>query len=149
MLPVVAAIFTVRLLSRFGAGLTLSMSNIGFAAACVLLSGLAAVGPAAAGYVAAMMLVAVNQPARNVLSQEIVEARWRTTSSAMQTIGTALGWASTAVAGGFLIARFGFNGVFALGALCAATAAVLAYGYARARTGLAIRARATEAAGSG
>ena len=79
-------------------------------------------------------MLAVNGPARNIFSQEIVLPRWRTTTSAIGTIGLALGWASTAAVGGYMIARAGFSGLFFLGAVLAFVAAILLLGYVRSRS---------------
>jgi len=42
------------------------------------------------GFMGVMMMAAIHAPARNVLSQELVIPRWRTTTSAILTIGMAL-----------------------------------------------------------
>jgi len=60
--------------------------------------------------------------------------RWRTTTSAIATIGIGFGWASTALAGGYLIPRVGFSGLFWIGALLAFVAAILLWGYIRTRS---------------
>ena len=56
--------------------------------------------------------VYLHAPARNIFSQEIVAAPWRTTGAAVLTIGMALGWATSAAGGGFLIGTVGFGGLF-------------------------------------
>jgi predicted MFS family arabinose efflux permease len=134
LLPVLAAILTVRLLERFGGILTIALAGVGETAACLFLAGSGLVATAAMGYTGFMAMVAVAVPARNLFGQVVVAPRWRTTTAAIQTIGTAVGWAAAAAAGGLLIARVGFNGLFALSALLAASAAVLAWAYHRART---------------
>jgi predicted MFS family arabinose efflux permease len=63
----------------------------------------------------------------------IVSPQWRTTTSAIMTIGLALGWASTAAVGGYLIAGVGFGSLFFVSAALALIAAVLLFGYMRAR----------------
>src|SRR6266849_11066136 len=80
-----------------------------------------------------MMMAAVHGPARSVLSQELVIPRWRTTMSAILTIGMALGWASTAAGGGFMIATVGFDRLFAVSAGLAAGSAALAWATNRVR----------------
>jgi hypothetical protein len=132
LLPFAAALLTVRLLARWGAALTLTLGSAGMAVAYVPLATIALWGTAALGFMGIMAAAAVNGPARSVFSQEMVAPRWRTTTSAILTIGMALGWASTAAAGGFLIGAAGFQGLFALSACLAAGAAVLAWGYSRA-----------------
>jgi MFS family permease len=127
LLSVAGALLTVNLLARWGAARTLALGSIGTAVALLPLAGIPSVGMAALGFMGVMTMAAVHSPARNVFSQELVATRWRTTTAAILTVGTALGWASTAAAGGFVIAAVGFAGLFGLSAALAAGAAVLAW----------------------
>jgi predicted MFS family arabinose efflux permease len=68
---------------------------------------------------------------RNILSQEIVLPQWRPTTSALLTIGLALGWASTAALGGYLIARTGFSLLFLISTGLALAAVVVLWSYMR------------------
>jgi predicted MFS family arabinose efflux permease len=88
--------------------------------------------PATLGYMGMMIALAVNGPARNIFSQEIVAPRWRTTTSAISTIGLALGWSSAAAVGGYMSAQAGFRSLFLVSAVLAfaAAALLLGYGYA-------------------
>jgi MFS family permease len=126
LLPVLAALFTMHLLARWGAALTLGIGSIGTAVAILGLAAVPLLGAAATALMGVMTMAAIHAPARSVFSQQAVAPRWRTTTSAILTIGNALGWASTAAAGGFVIAVLGFEGLFALSAGLAAGAAVLA-----------------------
>jgi Major Facilitator Superfamily len=133
ILPVAGAVLTVNLLARCGAVWTVALASVGTAAGLLPLAGVPLVATAALGFMGIMTAAAVHGPARNVLSQELVAPRWRTTTAAILTIGTALGWASAAAAGGFVIAAVGFGGLFALSAGLAAGAAVLAWAIHRLR----------------
>jgi hypothetical protein len=133
LLPVAGALLTVNLLARWGAARTLALVSIGTAVALLPLAGFPVWGIAAFGFMGVMTMAAVHGSARNVFSQELVAPEWRTTTAAMLTIGTALGWASTAVAGGFVIATVGFGGLFALSAGLAVGAAALAWAIHRMR----------------
>jgi hypothetical protein len=133
LLPVATAVLAIRLLSRLGASLTLAFASLGTFIAYLPLAAIAVGGAAGLGFTGVMMMASVHSPARNVLSQELVIARWRTMTPAMVTIGTALGWATTAAAGGFMIANIGFGGLFAISAGLAAGASALAWGTHRAR----------------
>jgi predicted MFS family arabinose efflux permease len=133
VVPVATTILAVRLLTRWGAALTLAIASIGTFGAYLPLATVGIWGAAALGFMGVMMTAAVHAPARSVLSQELVAPRWRTTTSAILIIGTALGWASTAAAGGFMIATVGFGGLFAVSAGLAASSAALAWGTHRAR----------------
>jgi predicted MFS family arabinose efflux permease len=134
LLPVAMAILAVRLLTRLGAALTLAFASLGTFVAYLPLAAIAAWGTAGLGFTGVMMMASVHSPARNVLTQELVIPRWRTITPAMVTIGTALGWATTAAAGGFMIANIGFGGLFAVSAGLAAGASALAWGTHRVRT---------------
>jgi MFS family permease len=133
LLPVAGALLTVNLLARWGAARTLALGSIGTAVALLPLAGIPLLGMAALGFMGVMTMAAVHGPARNVFSQELVGPRWRTTTAAILTIGTALGWAITAAAGGFVIGSMGFRGLFALSAGLAVGAAVLAWAIHRLR----------------
>jgi MFS family permease len=133
LLPVAGALLTVNLLSRWGSARTLALASIGTAAALLPLAAIAFWGMAAFGFMGVMTMAAVHGPARNVASQELVAPRWRTATAAILTIGKALGLASTAAAGGFVIGAVGFRGLFALSAGLAVGAAVLAWAIHRLR----------------
>jgi predicted MFS family arabinose efflux permease len=135
LLPVATALLAVRLLARYGAALTLALASLGACLAYLPLAGVAAWVPAALGFMGVMMMAAIHVSARGVFSQEVVIPRWRTTTSAILTIGMALGWASTAAGGGFVIASFGFGALFAISAGLAAGAAALAWSAYRMRAG--------------
>ena len=133
LLPIAAALATPRLLARWGTPGTLGFGSLGVLLALVPLIAVPGLGVAAGGFAVVLAMAAVNNPARNIFSQEIVGAPWRTTGAAVLTIGMALGWASSAAAGGFIIATVGFDGLFSLSAALAALAALLALGYRRTR----------------
>ncbi|MFN8516255.1 MAG: hypothetical protein U0232_26955 [Thermomicrobiales bacterium] len=133
LLPVVVALATPRLLARWGTPGTLAFGSLGVVAALVPLVALPGLGMAAASFATVLAMAAMNNPARNIFSQEIVGAPWRTTGAAVLTIGMALGWATSAAVGGFVIANVGFGGLFTLSATLAATAAILALSYRRRR----------------
>lgn len=131
LLPVAAALATPRLLARWGTPATLAGGSLGIVAALLPLIAAPGLGVAALAYAVVLAMASVNNPARNIFSQEVVAPPWQTTGAAALTIGMALGWASSAAAGGFVIARLGFGGLFGLSAALAATAATLALAYRR------------------
>jgi MFS family permease len=133
LLPAVAALISAPIMKRFGAGLTFGFSTVGLSGFLVLLS-VPGVLIAAIGRMASGIMVAFGSPARNLFSQEIVGARWRTVSSAVNTIGLALGWAIAAFVGGLIIRSAGFAGVFLFGAACTLAGGALTVGYVRWRS---------------
>ena len=62
---------------------------------------------------------------RDLLGQESVTPRWRTTAQSTIIIGLALGWALIGVVGGYLIDTVGFGAMFLTGAICVAISAAL------------------------
>ncbi|MGQ0600924.1 MAG: MFS transporter [Anaerolineales bacterium] len=133
LVPVIAALIIPKLLSLWGAPRVLSFTSLGVCLTILALAAFPHWAPASLGFVGVMSLLAVNAPSRNIFSQEIVPPRWRTITSALATIGVGLGWASSAAAGGYLITRVGFSGLFVISALLALAAAFLLWGYLRVR----------------
>ena len=133
LLPVATAIFAVRLLTRRGAARTMAIAGLGTSVSSLLLATIAVAGAAGLGFMGVMMMAAIYGPARSLFSQELVLPRWRTTTSAILTIGMALGSACTTAGGGFVISTVGFGGLFAVSAGLAAGSAALAWSTYRLR----------------
>jgi MFS family permease len=131
LLSVTGVLAVPHLLLRCGAPQTLKWTTLGIGLAMVPLALLPQWLPAAVGFAGVSALSAINGPVRNVLSQEIVAPRWRPTTSALLTVGLALGWASTAAIGGYLIAQAGFDKLFLISAGLALAAALLLWAYLR------------------
>lgn len=134
LLPVFVALVSPKLLGRWGAPLVLSWASMGAALASLVLAAFPHWVPATLGFMGVMSMLAINSPSRGIFSQEIVPPRWRTTTAGITTIGVGLGWAGTAAAGGYLIPRIGFAGLFLTGAMVAFMAAILLWGYIRAHS---------------
>jgi predicted MFS family arabinose efflux permease len=129
LLSIVGIFMVPQLLYRWGAPSTLRWATLGLSVAMLPLALLPHWVPAAIGFISASSMSAINGPVRNVLSQEIVLPQWRTTTSALLTIGLALGWASAAALGGYLIVQAGFSVLFLISAVMALAAGVLLWGY--------------------
>jgi MFS family permease len=127
LLPVAGALVTANLLARWGSARTLSLSSLGTAFSGLLLASVPVWSAAGVGFMGVMTTASMHGPARNVFSQTVVAPRWRGTTAAILTIGMALGWATTAVAGGYLISSIGFAGLFALAAALGVAATALAW----------------------
>jgi hypothetical protein len=132
LLPVAASLAAPGLIVRFGTALTLALASFAAAAALVVLGAVPALAGAGAAYMAAMSMVAVHGATRNVFSQEIVAARWRTTSAAILTVGMGFGWAISAAVGGLLVGTIGFGGLFYLTGALAALGGGITWAYQRA-----------------
>lgn len=125
LLPVLAAVAAPVLLRKRGAAGTYLIGVLGIAVSLLILALFPNWSVAGAAYGGVVMMTAVSAISRNLLSQEIVAQQWRTTTSAIVTIGVALGWATMAMAGGYLITDSGFRIVFVIGAALALSAAFL------------------------
>jgi len=133
LLPVFISLIIPGLLARWGSSLLLALSSAGAGLATLPLALFQHWIPATFGFVGLMVMLAINAPTRSIFSQEIVAPRWRTTTSAIATVGIGCGWASTAFAGGYLIPRVGFSGLFWIGTLLAFVAGILLWGFTRTR----------------
>jgi MFS family permease len=121
---VAAALLAPRLLARSGTAATLVLASLGQAVCLALLGGVPSWEAAALGLLGVRATAAIVMPSRNLFSQEMVEPRWRTTTSAVLTIGMGLSWASAAAAGGYLARSIGFGGLFLASAALTAASAV-------------------------
>lgn len=134
LLPVFMALAAPQLLGRWGSPAVVALTGAGAGLACLPLALFAHWVPASLGFVGLLGMLAINGPSRSIFSQEVVTPRWRATTSAIATIGQGLGWASTAVAGGYLIPHIGFSGLFWISALLSSLAAILMWGHIRAHS---------------
>ena len=133
LLSLTIALIAPQLLGRWGAARILTASIVGIGVTMIPIAIFAHWLPAILGYTSMMIVLAVNGPARNIFSQEIVAPYWRTTTSAISTIGLALGWGGAAAAGGYMSAQAGFRSLFLVSAVLAFASAVLLLGYSYAR----------------
>src|SRR5512133_1140133 len=109
LLSIVGILAVPRLLHHTSAPTILTWSTIGVGIAMLPLAFFPSWLPATIGFISIVSMGALNGPVRNVFSQEIVIPQWRTVTSALLTIGVALGWACAAALGGYLIAQAGFS----------------------------------------
>lgn len=125
VLPLVVVFTVPPLLKRWGAGATLAGGLAGMALGLLPLALVPLLGAAAVAYMAFQAVVAVTNAARDLFGQELVVARWRTTSQAVATLGGAVGALAAGIGGGLLVERSGFGALYATGALAALLAAGL------------------------
>ena len=114
-----AALFSPFVAARFGPTRTIVGAMIGMALAflpLILISQSLAVG---AGFILMIALVSVSTPIYTQLSQEGVTEEWRTVSASALTTCLGLGIALSAIAGGIIVTRVGFDALFVGGALLA------------------------------
>jgi MFS family permease len=133
LLPIGAALAVPIFMARWGTGYVLVVATLGIAASMLLLAVGLAVWMVASAYMAVIAMVTIMATARDMLGQELVTPRWRTTISAVAMIGLALGWSTASMAGGYLIEAQGYGALYFVGATLALLAVALLAGYLRTR----------------
>jgi MFS family permease len=131
LVPIVAALAVPGLVVRFGSAGTLTIASLIAAAGLLGIGVLPLLPVAGLAYMVAISMTAVHGATRNLFSQQLVEAPWRTTTAAILTVGLGLGWATSAVAGGLLVGILDFHGLFLITASLVAGAAMLTWTYQR------------------
>jgi MFS family permease len=119
LFPAVVSLGIPLIIARLGTRVTM-LTGTGLSVGFILL--LAWVPTSTAASISLMGLaglMAITMTARSIFSQEIVSPRWRTTMSAMATIGISVGWALAAWQGGVLVKTLGYRGLFLIGAALA------------------------------
>jgi MFS family permease len=125
LLPVAVALSIPFLLARWGTGYTLVAALVVISACLLPLAAGPALWVAAAAYMGIIAMTTITGATRDLLGQESVTSRWRTTVQSTIIIGLALGWALIGVVGGYLIDTVGFGAMFLTGAICVAISAAL------------------------
>ncbi len=133
LLPVLVAVITPQLMQRFGTERTLAGAGAALSVALMVLALVPNWIVAGLGFSAVVSIAALGGTARNIFSQELVPLQWRTISSAILTIGLALGWAIMAALGGPLVEAVGFRGFFLVSAVLALLSVVVILGHRRFR----------------
>jgi MFS family permease len=131
LLPVVMALAAAPVMKRIGGGATFGLSSAGLGIFLAIMAVVPTMLASALSRMGTGAMNAIGGAARNVFSQDIVAPRFWAVSSAVSTVGLALGWALAAAAGGALIRLVGFGGLFLLSGLCALVAAMLTFGFLR------------------
>lgn len=130
-LSVIGALSAPAFLRRFGAARAIIFVTAGSCLALAVIGAFSNPLAATFGYISVLVLASVSTAARGIMSQIIVQPRWRTIISGVQTVGLGLGWASAATIGGRLVTQFGFGPYFITSAVIAALAVLLMLGYER------------------
>ncbi len=117
LLPVVAALSTLLLITKFGSGNTLMVTLLGGAGCLLLLATEPQLAMAALAYMGTIAMITVTNTTRDLFGQAMTVPRWRTTTAAVLIIGVALGWATAGIIGGYLIDSLGFGSMFLAGSV--------------------------------
>jgi MFS family permease len=147
LVPILSSMFAPALIVFRGSGPAVVVATLLYAACLFLLAGIPYWLAAALALMGLMGFGAIMGASRGIFGQELVDPKWRTMSSAVATIGLALGWAVSASAGGVLAGLVGFQGVFFAGAIFTTLSATVLFVYLRLRESP--KARMTPAIGEG
>jgi len=131
LLPIGAALAVPFLANRLGTGYALTISLVGIAIFLAALAATTLVWVVMVMYIIVVPMQTITNTTRGIFGQEIVSARWRTSSQSIAVIGGALGWALAGIGGGALIQASGFATLYFVCALSALLAAGLLFGYLR------------------
>jgi MFS family permease len=131
LLPVVAVLSAPLLIARLGTGYALVAAVLGIGVCLLPLATTPPLWGAALAFMAVLAMSTVAGATRDLLGQEMVPLRWRTTSQGIAIMGLALGWATGGMVGGSLIETRGFGVTFLVGAIAALIAAGLLVAYLR------------------
>jgi predicted MFS family arabinose efflux permease len=122
---ILAPLLTPRLAARRSNGWTLMVTTLGLSL-CLVPLGLvphwAAVG---LGRLGVLVLSAIWMPALQVFQMERVDSQWRSLAYGAVSMAMGLGFGSTSLAGGYIVAAWGYRALFLLGAGLSAAAAGL------------------------
>jgi MFS family permease len=125
LLLVLISLATPAVLSRWGITGSMKLAMLGFTMFAVLLAAVPQWPLAALIFLGIGSMLTILATARGIYGQEIVKPYWRTTSSAIATIGMALGWSAATWAGGQMIISIGFQNMFLTGAVIGLAGAAL------------------------
>lgn len=131
LLPIGVALLLPPLMGRWGTGSALVGGSLGMGLCLILLAMSQGLWLAAGAYMGSIAAFTMTGTGRDLLGQELVIPRWRTSSQGVAIIGMALGWAAAGILGGMLIDAGGFRALFLGSSLAALVAAVVLFGYLR------------------
>jgi MFS family permease len=133
LLPIGVALTLPLILKKLGTGYTLVTAVLGVSVFLLPLAAGAALWAASAAYMGVIAMTTLTGASRDLLGQELVAPRWRTTIQSAVIIGLALGWAAIGFVGGWLIDTVGFGAMFLAGVICALISAGMLVAFLRAR----------------
>lgn len=133
LLPIGVALTLPLILKKLGTGYTLVTAVLGVSVFLLPLAAGAALWAASAAYMGVIAMTTLTGASRDLLGQELVAPRWRTTIQSAVIIGLALGWAAIGFAGGWLIDTVGYGAMFLTGVICALISAGMLVAFLRTR----------------
>lgn len=80
-----------------------------------------------AGYMILLAVLSLTYPTLGVFSQSVVNPQWRTAIASAMSMSVGVGVAITSLGGGYIVAAFGYQTLFILGALAGILGSVVAW----------------------
>jgi MFS family permease len=124
-LAILAPLLIPRLAARRSNGWTATAATLGIALGLLPLALVPHWAAAGLGQIAIVILWAVWLPALQAYQMEIVDRDWRSLAYGVASMAMGLGFGTTSLAGGYVIAAWGYRSVFLMGAGVAAAGAAL------------------------
>jgi len=132
-LAILDSLFIPRLAARRGNGWTAMMATLGIGLSLLPLGLVSHWAAAGVGQIGIIILWAVWLPALQVFQMELVDKRWHSLAYGTASMAMGLGFGTTSLAGGYVIAAWGYRTLFLLGAGVAVVGAAVLWGTLRRR----------------
>ena len=114
-LAILAPLVTPRLAARYSNGWILLMSTLGISISLLPLALVPHWAAAGLGRVSILVLSAIWLPAFQVFQMDMVDSEWRGLAYGAVSMAMGLGFGTTSLAGGYIIAAVGYRPLFLLG----------------------------------
>lgn len=112
---IVTPLLVPRLAARRSNGWTLMMASVGTALSLLPLAMIRHWAAAGLGQFGIVVLSAIWLPALQVFQVELVDSKWRSLAYGAASMAMGLGFGSTSLAGGYIIAAWGYSTLFYIG----------------------------------
>jgi MFS family permease len=124
-LAMLASLLTPRLAARRSHGWTLAVTTLGIGVSLMPLALVPHWAAAGLGRLGILVLSAVWIPALQVFQMELVPGEWQSIAYGAVSMAMGLGFGSTSLAGGYIIASSGYRTLFLIGAVLSALASAV------------------------
>ncbi len=129
LVAVGGALLSPALAERWGGKRAMAGGTAGMSVALVVMALLPYPAGAGTGNMMLLALTSLTRPLFSRYQMEVVGKYWRPTMSGASMAATGISWTAAALAGGFIIARFGYSQLFSIGALLTLLGAVVFWRY--------------------
>jgi len=128
VVAIIASLLTPRMMARYSNGGTLLLTTLGVALSLLPLGLIPHWTAAGIGRIGYQIATAMWIPVLQVFQMELVDAEWRALTYGVTSMAMGLGFGTLSLAGGYIIAAFGYRSVFLIGAALEIVAAAVLWG---------------------